>query len=100
MALRIMDALFLGGYKIEIKFSAGKTEVVDLEEDIRYTPGFEFLKHPAIFRNFRVNSSGFLVWDNGAINLSPEYLLNRVTPKELMGSGLAPSDHDYSYQPV
>ncbi len=81
MVLKVVDALFLGGYKIEIKFSDGKTGVVDFEEDIRYTPGFQVLKHPAAFRNFKVNFSGALDWENNAINVSPEILHSKVTGK-------------------
>ncbi len=80
MVLKVVDALFLGGYKIEIKFSDGKSGIVDFEDDIRYTPGFQALKHPAAFRNFKVNS-GALDWENNAINVSPEILHSRAIEK-------------------
>ena len=52
--IKVVDAKYLEGYKIEFRFNNGITKVVDLTNEI-YGEVFEPLKDINYFKNFTLN---------------------------------------------
>ena len=71
---RVVEARYLGGYRVWLRFDDGLEGEVDLE-DVLWGPVFEPLKDPAYFANFKIDWT--LTWPNGA-DLAPESLYQRV----------------------
>jgi hypothetical protein len=69
--IKVVDAKYLEGYKIEFRFNNGITKVVDLTNEI-YGEIFEPLKDKNYFKNFTLNPFT-IEWENGA-DFSPEFL--------------------------
>jgi len=69
--IKVVDARYLEGYKIEFRFNNGITKVVDLTNEI-YGEVFEPLKDINYFKNFTLNPFT-IEWENGA-DFSPEFL--------------------------
>lgn len=69
--IKVVDAKYLEGYKIEFRFNNGITKVVDLTNEI-YGEVFEPLKDINYFKNFALNPFT-IEWKNGA-DFSPEFL--------------------------
>ena len=69
--IRVIEAKYLEGYKINLKFSDGTNGNVDLENEI-YGQIFEPLKDIEYFKKFAVDT-WTICWPNGA-DLSPEFL--------------------------
>jgi hypothetical protein len=69
--IRVIEANYLEGYKIRLKFTDGTIGIVDLENEI-YGQIFEPLKDIEYFKNFTLDT-WTLCWPNGA-DLSPEFL--------------------------
>jgi hypothetical protein len=62
----VIDAKYLGGHKVSLRFRNGVGGDIDLEARI-WGPVFEPLKDVEFFRQFRVDlESHTLVWPNGA----------------------------------
>ena len=72
--LKVVDAKYLEGYKIEFRFNNGIIKVVDLTDEI-YGEVFEPLKDINYFKNFTLNPFT-IEWENGA-DFSPEFLFNK-----------------------
>ena len=73
MLVRVVNASYVDGYRIEVSFSDGRKGVADLAETLR-GPVFEKLKDKSEFRRFEVDKElDILVWENGA-DLAPEYI--------------------------
>ncbi len=69
----IVEATYIGGYKLKIRFDNGETKVVDLKPHI-YGPIFEPLKQIDFFKSFRVDKDiDTVVWPNNA-DFSPDFL--------------------------
>jgi hypothetical protein len=69
----VIDAKYLGGYRVRLRFRDGVAGDIDLEARI-WGPVFEPLKDVSFFRQFRVDpESHTLVWPNGA-DIAPETL--------------------------
>ena len=69
--IRVIEANYLEGYKIKLKFTDGTFGIVDLEKEI-YGQIFEPLKDIEYFKKFTLDT-WTLCWPNGA-DLSPEFL--------------------------
>ena len=69
--IKILDAKYLEGYKIEFQFNDGKKKVVDLKSEL-WGEIFEPLKDMTYFKNFKLNDFT-IEWENGA-DFSPEFL--------------------------
>jgi hypothetical protein len=69
--IKVVDARYLEGYKIELRFNNGITKIVDLTNEI-YGEVFEPLKDIDYFKNFTLNPFT-IEWENGA-DFSPEFL--------------------------
>ncbi len=69
--IKIVDARYIEGIKIELHFNDGKSKIVDLSNEI-YGEVFEPLKDIDYFKKFTLNPFT-IQWENGA-DFSPEYL--------------------------
>jgi hypothetical protein len=72
--VRVIEARYLGEYRVWLRFDDGLAGEVDLAGALR-GPVFEPLKDPRFFARFAVDHT--LVWPNGA-DLAPESLHERV----------------------
>lgn len=75
----VVDARYVGGYRLRIEFNDGTARIVDLED---YLDGevFEPLRDVERFRRVRVDTElDTIVWDNGA-DLSPDFLFEIGQP--------------------
>jgi hypothetical protein len=72
--VRVLDARYLDGYRVWLRFDDGLEGEVELSGVLR-GPVFEPLKDPAYFANFTVDWT--LTWPNGA-DIAPESLYARV----------------------
>ena len=69
----VIEASYLGGYKLKVRFDNGESKVVDLQPHID-GPIFEPLKDLDFFRSFYVNHDiDTIVWPNDA-DFSPDFL--------------------------
>lgn len=72
-SLRIVEARYLSGHSIWVRFSDGPAGEIDLQNEL-IGPVFEPLRDPEIFRDFRLDAElRTLVWPNGA-DFAPEFL--------------------------
>jgi uncharacterized protein DUF2442 len=77
MDYHIIEAKYVSGYIIKLRFRDGTTGEIDLESELT-GPMFEPLRKPEAFRQFRVHPEFHtLVWPNGA-DLAPEFLHHHV----------------------
>ncbi len=77
MIPRIIDAHYVGGYTLWIRFNNGVEGEVDLKDEL-WGPMFVPLKDPQTFRKFKIHPElHTIVWDNGA-DFSPEFLLKTL----------------------
>ena len=69
----VVDATYIGGYKLKVKFDNGETKVVDLKPHLD-GPIFKALKQLDFFKSFRVDKDiDTVVWPNNA-DFSPDFL--------------------------
>ena len=78
--VRILDAEYLGEYKIRLGFDTGEEGVADLRDVIARHAAAQPLIDPAEFARFSLDEWPTLVWPCG-FDLSPEMLYERVTGK-------------------
>lgn len=71
LSVKINNAKYVGGYKIQIRFNDGKEKIIDFK-DLLCGEVFEPLKDVEKFKNFRLNPFT-IEWENGA-DFAPEYL--------------------------
>ena len=69
--IKVADAKYIDGFKIEFHFSDGKKKVIDFKDELKGEI-FEPLKDPGYFKKFRLNDFT-IEWENGA-DFSPEFL--------------------------
>lgn len=73
MLPHVIEARYVAGYTVWLRFSDGAEGEVDLSSEL-HGPIFEPLKDIALFRRFVVHPElKTLVWPNGA-DLAPEFL--------------------------
>lgn len=72
--VRVVEARYLSGYRVWLRFDDGLEGEIDLES-VLWGPVFEPLKDPAYFASFTIDWT--LTWPNGA-DLAPESLYQRV----------------------
>ncbi len=69
----VIEATYLSGYKLVIRFENGQEKLVDLTSHLD-GPVFEPLKDPQFFRSFMVNPDiDTITWPNNA-DFSPDFL--------------------------
>lgn len=77
MTPRLIAAIYLGAYRIEVRFEDGKSGVIDLEGEL-WGEVFEPLRDIALFRQFRFDEElDTIVWPTGA-DLAPEFLYEQA----------------------
>ena len=73
MLSHIIEARYVAGHTVWLRFSDGAEGEVDLTKEL-HGPVFEPLKNPELFRRFVVHPElRTLVWPNGA-DFAPEFL--------------------------
>ncbi len=69
----VVEATYIGGYKLKIRFDNGETKIVDLKPHLDGSI-FEPLKQIDFFKSFRVDKDiDTIVWPNNA-DFSPDFL--------------------------
>ena len=77
MDYHVMEAEYLSGYVIKLRFRDGTVGEIDLQSELT-GPVFEPLRDLEIFRQFRVHPEFHtLVWPNGA-DFAPEFLHENI----------------------
>ena len=77
MNYHVMEAEYVSGYVVKLRFRDGTVGEIDLQAELA-GPMFEPLRNLEIFRKFRVDPEFHtLVWPNGAA-LAPEFLHQNV----------------------
>ena len=71
MFLEVLNAKYLGDYKIDIIFNNGVSKTVDLSDKLNGSI-FEPLKDKVYFQSFTIRYNT-IEWNNGA-DFAPEYL--------------------------
>lgn len=80
MDYHVLEARYLGGHTVWLRFRDGTAGEVDLGPVLR-GPVFEPLRDPAYFRQFRVDPQFHtLVWPND-VDIAPEFLHDAVRVK-------------------
>ena len=62
----------LDGHKLWIRFNTGEIKIFDFEKELS-SPAFMPLTDNELFRSVYIDY-GVTVWDNGNIDIAPEYL--------------------------
>ena len=77
MDYHVMEAEYVSGYVVKLRFRDGTVGEIDLEAELT-GPVFEPLRNLELFRQFRVHPEFHtLVWPNEA-DLAPEFLHQNV----------------------
>jgi len=75
--LEVIEARYIEGYSIWLKFSNGVSGEVNLENDL-WGAVFEPLKDINEFKKFTLSKEpGTIVWENEA-DFAPEFLLDKI----------------------
>jgi hypothetical protein len=78
LLLHIVEAEYVGGYRIWLRFDDGAEGEVDLANELT-GPVFQPLRNMRAFRRFRLHPElRTLVWPNGA-DFAPEFLRDKLT---------------------
>lgn len=77
--IKVVNAQYLSEYKIDIEFSNGFRNTIDLKEEI-WGKVFEPLNDLKYFKNFKINTFT-IYWENGA-DFSPEFLYELAKKNE------------------
>ena len=70
--LTVKSVRALAGYKLWLRFSTGEEKEVDISSLLN-EPVFTALKDVSVFNSVYVDY-GTVVWNNGAIDIAPEFL--------------------------
>ena len=68
----ITDAKYIDGYKMFLLFNDGQKRVFDFLPLIEHYPAFKPLHDLNLFKAFIITDT--LEWDNGNIDIAPEYI--------------------------
>ena len=72
MFLEVIDAHYIDGYKMLLSFNNGQKRVFDFMPVIDRYPVFHCLSDLNLFKSFALTDT--LEWNDGAIDIAPEYL--------------------------
>jgi len=86
MLMKLTEAKYINGHKIEFTFSDGVKGVVDLYDSFK-GPVFEPLKDVESFKKFHLNR-WTIEWENGA-DLAPEFLYDLAMKQNTRSTKLA-----------
>ena len=73
---RIIHAVALENFRIEVEFSDGLKGTVDLSDRL-FGPMFTPLKDPSYFKQLHIDEFGAICWPNGA-DLAPDALHHSI----------------------
>ena len=77
MNYHVMEARYVGGYVVWLRFRDGTTGEIDLHSVLE-GPVFASLQDPLVFQQFQIHPEFHtLVWANGA-DIAPEFLHDNV----------------------
>ena len=79
--LKVCAVRPLANYILWIKFSNGECKIFDFKERLE-TPAFAPLKDKTVFQSVYLDH-GVTVWNNGDIDIAPEYLFEKGFPIDL-----------------
>lgn len=68
----IIKAEYMDGYRVMVWFNDGVKKIVNLSGVVSKYPVFKSLSNLDSFRRFNVTDT--LEWENGKIDIAPEYL--------------------------
>jgi hypothetical protein len=75
---QVIEARYLGDYKVWLEFDDGRKGVVDLADDL-YGETFETLRDKARFADFYLDYGlATIAWHHGA-DFAPDYLYDRLS---------------------
>lgn len=77
-AIKISGVRPLDGYKLWIRFNTGEEKIIDFSAELS-APAFQPLKDIDLFKSVYIDY-GVTVWNNGEIDIAPEYLYKKGTP--------------------
>jgi len=83
MFLKVLDAKYLGDYRINLIFNTGESKIVDLSGELNGKV-FEPLKDKSYFQSFKIKYNT-IEWSNGA-DFAPEFLLELGKTQEFNNS--------------
>lgn len=70
--IKISGVRPLEDYKLWLRFNNGEVKIFDFSKELE-TPAFSPLKDKELFKSVYIDY-GVTVWDNGNIDIAPEYL--------------------------
>jgi len=74
----LVNAEYLDGYRIKLKFEDGKEGVINMENEL-WGEVFEPLKDISQFREFEINPElKTIVWPSTGADLAPEFLYEQA----------------------
>ena len=77
MNYHVMEARYIGGYVVWLRFRDGTSGQIDLQSALE-GPVFALLQDPLVFQQFQIHPEFHtLVWANGA-DIAPEFLHDNV----------------------
>ena len=86
----VVEARYVGGYSVWLRFDNGVEKIVDLEGEL-HGEVFEPLRDPDAFRGVRLDpEADTIVWDTGA-DFSPDYLYEIGRPVVTRGENGTPN---------
>ena len=92
MLNEIVEARYLDGYRVFVRFKDGVAGELDLAPMLRFDGVFAPLRDPKYFALVRVDpDAGTIVWPNG-VDLCPDVLRHRLTGEPLPGRAGAVQD--------
>jgi hypothetical protein len=80
MIVDIVEARYLEGYRIWLRFNTGDDGVVDFQDLIDKYKAAEPLRNIEVFKQFYLDSWPTLAWECG-FDIAPEFLYERATGK-------------------
>ena len=79
----VIDAVYKGDYRIELKFDDGKIGVIDFSKYLNRGGVFKKLKNLEYFRSFKINKEiGTITWFD-ELDIAPETLYAEATRDRL-----------------
>jgi hypothetical protein len=82
MLIKIVEASYVGQYKIKLRFNTGEEGIVDLADVVERFPAAQPLRNPQTFSEFYLDEWPTLAWPCG-FDFSPESLYERATGKRV-----------------
>jgi hypothetical protein len=79
----LIEAKYIGDYRLELTFENGKTGIVDFQKYLEKGGIFASLKDLNFFKRFAINRElGIITWNN-EIDIAPETLYSEATKEPL-----------------